>query len=103
MSDPIKTYEDRSMAVPAGKVVLTGYVPIDKVRMACRDRMAVGDLAAAYQKILCMGDGQRWPPPVGFWESAGFVITDGRHEYIASLMIGRERLLVAWIADPKEP
>lgn len=102
MSDPVKTYEDRSMVVPAGKVVCTGYVAIDKIRMACRDRMAVGDVAAAYQKILCLGDTQRWPPPVGSWDGSTFVITDGRHEYIASLMIGRAHLLVAWIDSPKE-
>lgn len=88
--------EDRSLVIPPNYIVTTGYVAIHKVRLACRERMAVGDVGAAYQRLLQLGDGQRWPCPNGYWEGDTFVIKDGRHEYVASLMLGKERLLVAW-------
>jgi hypothetical protein len=45
---------------------------------------------------LQLGSQQRWPCPVGHWEGERFVITDGRHQYVAALMLGLEFLLVAW-------
>ncbi len=89
--------EDRTFRVPAGAIVKTGYVPIHKVRLACRDRMAVGDVDRAYQKVLQRGSDQSFPPPNGFWEDDTFVIQDGRHEYVASTMVGLTHLFVAWI------
>jgi len=99
MSEPVKIALDRTMVVPAGKTVKTDYVRIDNVRLACRERMAVGDVAAAYQRVLQFSGGgnQAWPCPTGFWDGERFVIQDGRHEYVASLMIGLEYILVAWV------
>lgn len=85
------------MRVEAGHVVVTGYVEIDQVRLGCRDRMAVGDVAGAYQKLLQLGSAEQWPCPVGRWNGDRFVIHDGRHQYVASLMLGRSHILVAWI------
>ena len=86
---------------PSGAIVRTGYVPVHQVRLACRDRMAVGDGEAAYRRRLQLGNAQPWPPPVGHWEGEAFVIVDGRHEYVAALMLGFEELLVAWVElDP---
>ncbi len=89
--------EDRSIVVPAGHVVRTGYVSVDMVTMACRDRMAVGDVDRAFQKRLQLGTNQLWPCPRGHWNGERFVIEDGRHEYIAALMLGQSHLLVAWV------
>jgi len=100
MAEPVKIAEDRTMIVPAGKIVKTGYVKVENVRLACRARMAVGDVAAAYQRVLQYSGGgqQAWPCPTGYWEDATrFVIQDGRHEYVASIMLGLEYILVAWI------
>lgn len=94
---PVSIASDRSMLVPPGKVVKTAYVDIWKIRMACRDRMAVGDVAGAYQKLLQLGDNSAWPCPNGVWDGDTFCLHDGRHEYIAALMLGRTHLLVAWI------
>lgn len=88
--------EDRSMAVGPGMIVRTGYVHVENVRMGCRDRMAVGDVAGAYQKQLQLGDKQRWPCPNGEWDGDTFVVHDGRHQYIACLMLGLDYMLVAW-------
>jgi hypothetical protein len=88
---------DRSLLVQAGQVVKTAYVDIWKVRLACRDRMAVGDVGNAYQKLLQLGDGSMWPCPNGEWAGDVFVLADGRHEYIAALMLGRTHILVAWL------
>lgn len=102
MNHPLTFAVDRGMAVPAGAVVRTGYVAIEDVRLACRDRMAVGDVEAAYRKRLQLGDRQPWPPPRGHWQGDRFVILDGRHEYVSALMLGFSHILVAWIEAPNE-
>ena len=93
------TAEDRSLSVPPGQIVKTGYVDIANIRMACRDRMSVGDVETAYRRQLQLGPSQRWPCPTGHWDGDTFVIEDGRHQYLAALMIGLTHLLVAWIAQ----
>ncbi|WP_245431131.1 hypothetical protein [Rhodoplanes roseus] len=93
---PVATGEDRTMAVPPGAVVRTGYVDLFAVRLACRERMAVGDVKAAFERRLQLGDHQPWPCPRGHWEGDTFVLVDGRHEYVAALMLGHEHILVAW-------
>jgi hypothetical protein len=96
-TQPVALAEDRSLVVPPGSRVRTDYVAIDRISLACRDRMAVGDVDRAYQWQLQLGNQQRWPCPVGRWDGERFVITDGRHQYVASLMLGMEHLLVAWV------
>lgn len=87
---------DRSMAVAPGQIIETGYVPVENVVLACRERMAVGDVNTAYQKRLQLGDHQSWPPPRGHWRGDRFVVVDGRHEFVAALMLGQSHLFVAW-------
>ena len=93
---PVLVPEDRAIVVPAGRVVRSGYAPIHCVRLACHDRMSVGDVDTAYRRQLCLGSSQAWPPPIGHWDGEWFVILDGRHAYVAALMHGFEYLLVAW-------
>lgn len=91
---------DRHLIVPAGKVVRTAYVPVFRCDLACRERMAVGDVDRAFQKLLQLGDSYLWPCPNGEWmESGRFLIKDGRHEWAASVMLGRTHILVAWMED----
>lgn len=94
--DPIYTAEDRSLAVPPGAKIVTGYVHIDAIKLACRSRMAVGDVDRAYQRRLQLGDHQPWPCPRGHWEGERFVVVDGRHDIVAAMMLGLEYVLVAW-------
>jgi hypothetical protein len=75
---------------------VTGYVELCRVVMACRDRMAVGDLDRAYQKVIQLGDCAIFPPPNGTWLGETFILADGRHEYVARLMLGHKAMLVAW-------
>ena len=96
-AQPVIVAEDRSIAVPPGYVVRTGYVPIGEVETACRARMAVGDVKASYERQLQLGAAQPFPPPRGYWRGSRFVIEDGRHQFVACLMLGVEFLLVAWI------
>jgi len=88
------------MLVPTGALILTRYVEIDAVKLACRERMSMGDLEVAYRKIVQLGEHEQWPCPVGHWEDNRFVITDGRHQFVAALMLGRTHILVAWIVGP---
>lgn len=97
MIEPVKFATDRSMAVPPGLVVKTGYVNTDSCYMFCRDRMAVGDVDRAYQKLIQLGNHSPWPCIRGEWDGEKFKIIDGRHEFIASLMLGKAYILVAWV------
>lgn len=95
----VATPTGRSLSIPPGQAVQTAYVEMHHVRLGCRDRMAVGDVEAAYRRQLALGDHQAWPCPVGEWDGETFVIHDGRHAYVAALMIGLTHILVAWVSD----
>nr|WP_315051301.1 hypothetical protein [uncultured Brevundimonas sp.] len=94
---PVSQAADRSISVPPGHLVRTGYVAVGQVDMACRARMAVGDVKESYERLIQMGSHQPWPCPRGHWSGERFVVVDGRHQFVASLMLGLEYLLVAWV------
>ena len=103
MNNPgVQLYEDRSLLVPPGQLVRTAYVDVRRCEMACRERMSIGDVKFAYEKLLQCGSNSPWPCPRGHWEGDSFVIVDGRHEFIASLMLGRSHVLVAWVEAKAE-
>ena len=89
--------EDRTLLVPAGAIVRSGYARTDRIRLECTDRMAVGDVEAAYRRRLQLGASQPWPPPIGRWDGDTFVVTDGRHEVVAAIMLGFREILVGWV------
>ena len=93
---PLTIAVDRSMTVPRGHIVRTAHVPVHQIKLGNDSRIGVGDVERAYQKRLQCGDGQPWPCPNGEWDGEWFVIHDGRHEYIATLMLGFRTILVAW-------
>lgn len=85
--------------MPPGHIVRTGYVDVFRVRLACRDRMALGDIHLAFQRRLQLGADQSWPCPNGYWEGETFIILDGRHEWLATVALGHSHILVAWIEE----
>jgi hypothetical protein len=91
--------EDRSMCVQPHQVVHTAWVDIDQCRLGCRVPMSPDSVEKKYRRLLNLGDCAPWPPIVGHWDGGRFVVDDGRHEYLASLMLGRERLFVCWLDD----
>ena len=93
------TYVRRSMHVPPGKVVREGYVPVWDIELLCRDRMAVGDVGAAFDRLLQVAPNQEHPPPFGYWKDGSFIIVDGRHAFVALLMLGYTHILVAWMEE----
>lgn len=92
-------YGDKTLAVPPGKVVVTGYVAIDKIRLACTTPMALGDVREKYELIKQNRPAALWPPPIGWWEGDTFVIWDGRHHKIGYEMNGYQYILVAWLEN----
>jgi uncharacterized cupin superfamily protein len=100
MSVPQTVSIDRSLVVSREYVVKTRFVSVSQIDLMCTDRMSVGDVAQAYQKALQMGECGSWPPPVGYWSKTDgrFKLTDGRHEFVARLMLGHRELFVAWVA-----
>lgn len=87
--------------IPPGYVEKTARVPAHKIVMACKDRMAIGDVERYYRDL----QGERTyresntlsPPPKGYWDPAGnFRLLDGRHRYLAHLMHGDRDIVVRW-------
>lgn len=97
------TYHDRTLVISTEQIVKTGWVQTASVRLACPASMAVGDVERAFKRVLDRGvTNGGWPPPVGHWstiEMTVFVIDDGRHEFVASLMHGQPEIFVAWVED----
>ena len=89
--------EDRSMCVQPNQVVRTAWVDIDLCRLSFRAPMSPESVERKYRRLLNLGDCAPWPPIVGHWEDGRFVVCDGRHDYVAALMIGRDKLFVCWL------
>lgn len=99
----VRVFEDRSMLVLPHQRVETAWVDIDCCRLGCRVAMSPEAVEKKYRRLFQQGDGAPWPPIVGHWEGPRFVVCDGRHEYLAALMLGRNLLFVAWLVDLVEP
>lgn len=87
---------DRSLSIDRHQTVKTGWIPIHTVKLACTVPMSMGDVDRAYQRVLNNGPGS-WPPPVGHFDGGAFVLSDGRHEFVARLMLGQQEMFVAWV------
>lgn len=102
---PITVALDRTLRVRPGQLVKTGRVPCHRVRLANARMMGVGDVAEAFRRRVNHHPDDRFPPPVGYWETdeadgaRTFVILDGRHEYVAALLVGAREILVAWLEE----
>jgi hypothetical protein len=94
--------EDRSMCVQPHQVVRTAWVDIDLCRLSFRLPMSPEAVEKKYRRLLNLGDCAPWPPVVGHWEDGRFVVCDGRHDYLAALMIGRDKLFVCWLEAAPE-
>jgi hypothetical protein len=95
---PEATYHDRSFIVPRGATVASAWIQHHIIRFAHHGAIAIGDVERAFQRVLHRGpENGGWPPPVGYWDGGTFVLCDGRHEFIASLMHGQCELFVAWV------
>ncbi len=66
---------------------------IDLCRFSFRLPMSLEAVEKKYRRLLNLGECAPWPPIVGHWEDGRFVVCDGRHDYLAALMIGRDELL----------
>ena len=91
--------------VAAGHVVQTGYVDVHEVVVYARGghQLSPATVERAYCRQLELGNDQAWPPLTGYWRDDGrFVQTDGRHRFIAAVMLGVEYVLVAWLVAPAE-
>jgi hypothetical protein len=89
--------EDRSMCVQPHQVVRTAWIDIDLCKLGFRLLMSPEAVEKKFRRLLNLGDGAPWPPVVGHWEGERFLVDDGRHDYLAALMIGRDKLFVCWL------
>ena len=89
--------EDRSMCVQPHQVVRTAWIDIDSCKLGFRLRMSPEAVEKKFRRLLNLGEGAPWPPIVEHWEGERFLVDDGRHDYLAALMIGRDKLFVCWL------
>ena len=87
----------REFLIPEGKIVKTQYVPVKDVYLGCHDRMAVGDVKLVYDELIQTGP--KFPCPFGEWHGNRFMIIDGRHEFLAYVMLGYDHILVSWLCE----
>lgn len=87
---------------PAASSSRTAWVDIDLCRLSFRLPMSPEAVEKKYRRLLNLGDYAPWPPVVGHWENGRFVLCDGRHDYLAALMIGRDKLFVCWLETAPE-
>jgi hypothetical protein len=91
--------EDRSMCVQPDQIVRTAWIDIDRCKLGCRVPMSPEAVEKKFRRLLNLGDAAPWPPIVGHWQEERFLVDDGRHDYLAALMLGRERLFVCWLGQ----
>lgn len=91
------------MCVRPDQVVRAEWVHVDQCVLGSRERMTPEAVEKKWRKLLQQGEAASWPPIVGHWDrdsqAVRFVVDDGRHEFLAALMIGRERVLVCWLEE----
>jgi hypothetical protein len=90
---------DKTIGVPPGRVVRTGYVDIWRVRWSSHDPLALGDVQSKYELVKQNRPNSVYPTPIGHWEGDEFVLVDGRHTFTAYLMNGYTHILVAWLEE----
>lgn len=90
---------DRVLIISRDQTVKTQWIDIDRCVLGCRVQMSPEAVEKRFRVLLNLGECGEWPPVVGHWRKDGrFSVDDGRHAYLASLMIGRAELFVCWLA-----
>ena len=99
----VKEFIDRSICVQPGQIVKTAWISIDDCVLGNRSMIVPEAVEKKWRMLLQQGKAAPWPPIVGHWKDNGrFSVDDGRHEFIANLMHGREKVFVAWLAKEEE-
>lgn len=98
----VRVVEDRSLCIQPDQVVKSDWIDIDCCKLGLHSRMTPEAVEKKWRRLLQQGEAACWPPVVGHWEGERFVVCDGRHEYIAALMLGRTRTYVAWLEKREE-
>lgn len=94
---------DRSLYVKRNQLVKTAQIDIDCCKLGSRVGMSPEAVEKKYRKLLCQGDDAACQPPIiGHWEGDRFIVQDGRHQYLATLMLGRDQIFVAQLEDMHE-
>lgn len=95
--------EDRSIYVQPSQHIKTSWIDIDLCYLGSRVRMSPEAVEKKYREILQQGECSKWPCVVGHWvddrEGRRFCVDDGRHTMLATLMLGKERIFVAWLEN----
>jgi hypothetical protein len=85
--------------IPAGHILKSGYVNTSEIVFPHHhaDPMAVAAVEDKVRQYTSIKEGSAYPLPIIEWIDGKPVLKDGRHRYIASLMLGRKTMLVAWV------
>jgi hypothetical protein len=90
------------MHIPKGHILKSAYIPIEDIVFTCDVPMGVEGVRDKINQWLSHKEGQSYPLPVGEWKDGKLHLWDGRHRYIAALMLARKSMLIAWVEKGEE-
>lgn len=89
------------MIIPPGHIIRSGYVPTgDIVFPLTGATMAPASVREKIDMYSAIKDQEAYPLPIVRWVDGKPVLMDGRHRYLAHLMLSRPQMLVAWTEEP---
>lgn len=85
--------------VPPGYVVRYGYVRFGQVDFANHSGLYKPAIDRHIETLVAgaAGGGQPMNAPSGFWRDGAFIITHGRHRFLAAVIVGFEHILIRWL------
>lgn len=89
--------DDRHVFIQPDQFIRTDWIDINLCQLGCRERMDAAAVERSTRRYLQADQGQIWPIIVGHWDGKRFAIDDGRHEYLALLILGKDKIFVAWL------
>lgn len=89
------------MIIPEGHILVTGYVPTNEIVFHSECVMSVTDVKEKITQQTHIRGGTAYPVPIGDWRDGRFHLWDGRHRYIAALLLNRKTMLVGWVIRPE--
>jgi hypothetical protein len=91
------------MMIDEGHVMRSAYVKTAEIVFPMGGRpMAVASVEEKVRRASAYPGREFYPLPVGKWVERRFHLWDGRHRYIAALMLGQETMLVCWTEPATE-
>lgn len=89
---------------PPGWTEASGYVEMGRITLGDDGRMDPAAVRDKYQSLIHLTPtgSHPSPPMIGYWRGDTFVIVDGRHTFVALVLLGYRTFLVRWRVPPEK-